>query len=535
MPDGCPLFLCDPALILQLFNPCGGKTMRALKIGYMIPCLLISIRSGHGDVIYVDLNATGADTGADWTNAHCDLQTAIARSSSGDEIWVAQGIYIPTQSLDRAVSFNPRAGTSILGGFLGGEDNRDDRNPLKYPTILSGNIGNQDSNTDNTFRVVQCMDLSPPPLLDGIVIRDAYNDRSEADGRGGGVYNLRADVALLDCIIEDNYALGGGGVWNENASPTLIRTALRHNSYCGVINWSGGNMSCIECEFADNDTRARGGAFNAWTYYHQSTFFSCQFLRNHADGLGGAYYGVGDPAFVDCFFVDNTAGDYAGVAYLHVGTARFTNCTLFRNHSDFLVGGIFTHSDDSTPIITNCLLWGNTAERGSSLERYQLALHAGSVNYCCIEGWTGDLGGVGNFGDDPRFVDADKENLRLRDDSPCVDAGDDSVVTQPTDLDGNPRILGARVDIGCYESLCPAIVALDLKCTNSGKLKATATTTLPEGATVRFTQPDAQGRPKAHPAAVNRRAKAVAKWRPDSDAAVCIEGCSQPCKQQTCP
>jgi hypothetical protein len=38
--------------------------------------------------------------------------------------------------------------------------------------------------------------------------------------------------------------------------------------------------------------------------------------------------------------------------------------------------------------------------------------------------------------------------------SPCVDAGDPSYQTEPnaTDLDGNPRIIGDRVDIGAYEA-----------------------------------------------------------------------------------
>ena len=35
--------------------------------------------------------------------------------------------------------------------------------------------------------------------------------------------------------------------------------------------------------------------------------------------------------------------------------------------------------------------------------------------------------------------------------SPCIDAGDSSVVTELFDIEGNPRIQGITVDMGCYE------------------------------------------------------------------------------------
>jgi len=69
--------------------------------------------------------------------------------------------------------------------------------------------------------------------------------------------------------------------------------------------------------------------------------------------------------------------------------------------------------------------------------------------------------GGGNIDSDPLFVDADggddivgtgDDNVRLLPCSPCIDAGDNSVVTVGIDLDGNERIVNGTVDMGAYET-----------------------------------------------------------------------------------
>ncbi|HEY3411607.1 MAG TPA: right-handed parallel beta-helix repeat-containing protein [Armatimonadota bacterium] len=66
---------------------------------------------------------------------------------------------------------------------------------------------------------------------------------------------------------------------------------------------------------------------------------------------------------------------------------------------------------------------------------------------------TDPSGANGNFTADPRFAVYAYGNLHLAADSPCRDAGDDSVVAAgETDIDLQPRIQGAHVDIGADES-----------------------------------------------------------------------------------
>ena len=56
---------------------------------------------------------------------------------------------------------------------------------------------------------------------------------------------------------------------------------------------------------------------------------------------------------------------------------------------------------------------------------------------------------------DPMFVDTVARNFHLLPESPAINSGTidtTGMMIPSTDLDGNPRIVGDRIDMGCYES-----------------------------------------------------------------------------------
>ena len=51
--------------------------------------------------------------------------------------------------------------------------------------------------------------------------------------------------------------------------------------------------------------------------------------------------------------------------------------------------------------LTNCIFSNN----GGTSESEQIGEGIFTINYCCIQGWSGNLGGVGNVDVDPCFAD----------------------------------------------------------------------------------------------------------------------------------
>jgi len=53
---------------------------------------------------------------------------------------------------------------------------------------------------------------------------------------------------------------------------------------------------------------------------------------------------------------------------------------------------------------------------------------------------------------DPHFVDAAAKDFHLRADSPAIAAGTtDGLPVGELDLEGSPRVMSGKVDIGCYQ------------------------------------------------------------------------------------
>ena len=166
------------------------------------------------------------------------------------------------------------------------------------------------------------------------------------------------------------------------------------------------------------------------------------FLGNHSNGNGGAIADNTPSGQLGPVLVANTFSANAAVNGTGIWTTGFTGSV--RVLDNLVVGGdgqgavycdrtisasapIFDHNDAFTP------------NGGTGFEPN-----------CGVPGGTN-----GNTSVEPLFVSP--TDLHLGAGSPAVDAGAGAPPDLPaTDLDGNPRVVGAAVDLGVYESQTPA-------------------------------------------------------------------------------
>src|SRR5262249_3170934 len=149
----------------------------------------------------------------------------------------------------------------------------------------------------------------------------------------------------------------------------------------------------------------------------------------------------------NCVLNNNVASGYSVAGYSGFGGGTWggtlNNCTLIGNKSGYGSGG-----GAYGATLNNCIVYFNTAPQAPNFGTNCI------LNYCCTTPMP--TNGIGNFTDDPLFVDLATGDLHLLPHSPCINAGNNSYTTNSTDLDGNARILGGTVDVGAYEFVLPA-------------------------------------------------------------------------------
>ncbi len=299
--------------------------------------------------------------------------------------------------------------------------------------------------------------------------------------KGGAICTIICDIQLDGCTFGDNYTeTRGGAICLAGGTPALTECTFIDNSVLnqgfttdssgGAIVVESGNPQIVECVLYDNLTIDNGGALAILD--GDAQIVNCAFIDNLATGSGGGVYSeTGTAVLTSCEFISNTAFISGGGLANKYATVAANGVTFQGNVSHGMAGGIYVENGSAS--LVSCVLWENRGDGGND-EPGQITRVGGSlfVDFSCIQGLTGALGGQGNIGVDPLFVDPDgadniagtlDDDLRLQVSSPCIDGGDPAYVPaqDETDRGGDARVICDVIDAGAYEF--PRVIA-DLDC-----------------------------------------------------------------------
>lgn len=335
------------------------RTSAFLQLG-ICAALFMLLAAGPSAVvaqttIYVDTDAAGADNGTSWGDAYADLQSALTSAVSGDQIWVAEGTYKPsedpfgnTSPADlRDKTFYVRDGISIYGGFAGNETTLSERTIAANTTTLSGDFNGDDvvtgsgttlsitNNAENAYHVV-ISSGSTGVTIDGFTVTGGnangpstieVNGASIPRAGGGGMYAREGTNTLTNNTLLGNYATEGGGT-NILTDNTLSENLA---SSGGGIYTGAGTNTLTNNTVSGNKANSNGGGI--------FTIFGTNILTNN--NLSG-----------------NSAASGGGI-YARQGTNTLTDNTLSVNTASNSGGGMY--NDDSSPTVTTSIFSGNTS------------------------------------------------------------------------------------------------------------------------------------------------------------------------------
>ena len=380
--------------------------------------------------IYVAKTGNDANDGLAWATAKLTVQAGLNAAASGDQVWVASGTYTESVAL--------RGGVSLYGGFIGSETNQYQRQPATNVTVLDGSHAGSVVTGPATS--------STTTKIDGFTIRNgnaAYGGGvccssavlfitnntitgNNATSDGGGIYCGSAAAYISDNTIAGNTSSNnGGGIYY---GPTSSSSSIDSNTISGNSAMSGGGIYSSGSGFINsNKITGNNGGGICCEVYSTATINNNTILGNSNSGGGG------------------------GIRYVGGALPTITNNTIALN-SGSSGGGIYSYSYTSSKIVNNIIAFNSSGIRklsGSPSVRNNCVYGNTDSNYA---GLTDPTGTNGNISADPMLAGVLYGNVHIQPQSPCRDAGDDTVVSDSLDIDHQNRIQGTHVDIGADES-----------------------------------------------------------------------------------
>ena len=366
-------------------------TMLAICFAFVSPA--------NARVYRVNGSAVASGDGGSWSAPldEVGFAAALSGAASGDEFWIAKGVYRPVvpasadavTTAEQGKSFTLKEGISLYGGFAGGETEREQRKPDSNVVVLTGDLGLDDdrdargvtlsadvirgTNSKSVLKGTNAKGVR----LDGIVVSGGDQ------GVGAGLSLGRSDVVIQNCLFQGNRAVSFGGGINAAAASLDIRSSRflgnrgGPNSHGGAVNSTLSNLRLVDCRFEGNATGAdkpgnKAGNGGAVQFSDKKggdktlTVERCRFSNNTAGAGGGGLYvqNAGTDVTVrGTVFEGNRTAHNGGAARFSTSTNILVEDCLFTGNSTVIEGGAIYNSEvgsgDRGMTIRSCTFSGN--------------------------------------------------------------------------------------------------------------------------------------------------------------------------------
>lgn len=476
-----------------MFAATASRRRRALSLGMLLAACLGGIPFGAcAEIRYFSPAGLHVPPFTNWTDAATNIQSAIQACVPGDTVVVTNGAFVlpATVRVTNEVTLTSLGGrdSALLNGsgLPAGQDavflqfgtldgltiSNAPRHGVKseYGAIYNCRITHSGQGGIDSYTTPRIVTNSTLIVTNTIVRKSGTN----------GIYTCAVDTRILGCTITES---GGAGVilrqndtiapiqvprvsnflirastvssnlnsgimlifWSYNAAlptvPVLVDDCLiEHNSGVrggGVCDGTGDSINYASgvqitgCTIRSNTVTANGGGL--YFLPNRSPSISYSLVEgNVAAGDGGGLCMVSGTAH-NCLVRGNRAGNVGGGVRL----GNLYNCTFVDNEAGVRGGGA------SEVVAGNCIFYYNRCGLNSNV-------YVSTVSYSCsapLESGTGNTAAAPGF--------AGLRNWRLVSGSPCIDSGGFAVSAGDYDLDGEPRIWGPAVDMGCDEFYPP--------------------------------------------------------------------------------
>lgn len=281
----------------------------------------IQIEPDENGVYYVTQNGAGTSDGSSLENASCAMELQRVLNAAGERAKTGMDAIVKLAGYESA-SFvynantlsnqdDPQSytyvipyGVTVMGGFSDKDGNWDDdsdgykRDPITYKTVLS-----------------------------------AINNSSSLEQKVNGYHTVTFGEKPSD--------------WNGNDKKSIIDGIYLIDGKATSIAGNG-----------NPNTRGGGAVVPSWAHVRNCVVARCEAIE------GGGLYVLPGGVVSGSLIMDNTAENGAGVYADNTNAgkdsrAHMVSCTVTDNTASSIGGGLFL--EDGAMMVTNSILWGNTA------------------------------------------------------------------------------------------------------------------------------------------------------------------------------